>query len=195
MGKSNNTPASESHGAQHPPRRLGVPGNVQPERLALPANGLLIWGSLLGVWLVSLLPWRQWPPAPDVLALVVAFWCAHEPRRVGLGAAFIFGLLLDVHDAGLLGGHALTYTLTAYGSVALHRRLQRFELWSQAMHMLPVFVLAKLPGVMVMAWLAGRWPGWDWALGGLLTAALWPMVGWVLLLPQRHDDDVESSAA
>jgi len=171
-----------------------MPSNVQPERLGHPANGLMIWGSLLGVWLLSLLPWRQWQAAPDVLLMVIAFWCAHEPRRVGLVAAFVFGLLLDVHDAGLLGGHALAYTLTAYGSIVLYRRLQRFELWGQAIHMLPVFLGAQLVTQVILAWLAGRWPGWDWALGSLLTAATWPLVGWVLLLPQRHLDDVESSA-
>lgn len=175
-------------------RRIGMPSNVEPERLAHPAHGAFVWGTLLLVWLVSLLPWRQWAAAPDVLALVIAFWCAHEPRRVGLVAAFVFGLLIDVHDAGLLGGHALAYTLIAYGSVALYRRLQRFDLWSQAMHMLPVFLGAQFATQIVLAWLAGRWPGWDWALGALLTAAVWPMVGWVLLLPQRRLDDVESSA-
>jgi rod shape-determining protein MreD len=107
--------------------------------------------------------------------------------------AFALGILLDVHDAGLLGGHALTYTLLAYGSHTLYRRLERFPLWSQALHMLPVFMLAPLPSVLMMAWLSGRWPGWDWALGALLTVALWPLAGWVLLLPQRHAGDAESS--
>ena len=60
------------------------------------------------MWLVSLLPWRLWQGAPDVLILIIAFWCAHEPRRVGLFTAFTFGLLMDVHDAGLLGEHALS---------------------------------------------------------------------------------------
>jgi len=183
------------HRNDSPARRLGTPSNVHPDRLARPAHGAFVWGSLLLVWLVSLLPWREWPGAPDVLALVIAFWCAHEPRRVGLVSAFIFGLLMDVHDAGLLGAHALDYTLVAYGAVALYRRLQHFGLWSQAIHMLPVFVLANFVTQIAQAWLAGRWPGWDWALGALLTAAIWPLLGWVLLLPQRRLDDVESSAS
>ena len=107
------------------------------------------------MWLVSLLPWRLWQGAPDVLILIIAFWCAHEPRRVGLFTAFTFGLLMDVHDAGLLGEHALSHTLIAYGAVALQRRLQRFDLWSQAMHMLPVFFAARLLVQIIHAWLAG----------------------------------------
>ncbi|GAB1576384.1 rod shape-determining protein MreD [Bordetella petrii] len=171
-----------------------MPSNVHPEHLARPAHGAFVWGSLLLVWLLSLLPWRVWSGAPDILALVLAFWCVHEPRRVGMVAAFVFGVLMDVHDASVLGGHALAYTLVAYGAVALHRRLQRFDLWSQAMHMLPVFFLARLVQQMVFAWLAGKWPGWDWTISVLLTAAIWPLVGWVLYLPQRGTDDVESSS-
>ena len=85
-----------------PRRRLGTPSNVQPDRLSGPAHGLFVWGTILLVWLVSLLPWRLWQGAPDVLILIIAFWCVHEPRRVGLFTAFCFGLLMDVHDAGLL---------------------------------------------------------------------------------------------
>jgi rod shape-determining protein MreD len=167
---------------------------VEPERLARPAHTAIVWGSLLLVWLVSLLPWRLWPQAPDVLLLVIAFWCVHEPRRVGMVTAFIFGLLMDVHDAGVLGEHALGYTLVAYGAVVLHRRLQRFDLWSQAMHMLPLFFLARLLTVVIHAWIAGKWPGWAWATGTVLTAAIWPLAGWVLHLPQNGADDLESKS-
>jgi rod shape-determining protein MreD len=47
---------------------------------------------------------------PDLLALVLVFWSVHQPLRVGVGAAFVFGLLMDVHQAALLGQHALAYT-------------------------------------------------------------------------------------
>jgi len=91
-------------------RRLGTPSNVQPDRLSGPAHGVFVWGTVLVAWLVSLLPWRLWQGAPDILLLIIAFWCVHEPRRVGLFTAFFFGLLMDVHDAGLLGEHARCHT-------------------------------------------------------------------------------------
>jgi len=89
----------------------------------------------------------------------------------------------------------LSYTLVAYGAVVLHRRLQRFDLWSQAMHMLPVFLIARFLTQIIHAWLAGKWPGWDWGISVAITAALWPLAGWVLHLPQRGADDAESSSA
>ena len=37
---------------------------------------------------------------PDVLAIVVVFWNVHQPRRVGVGAAFLFGGILMAAGAG-----------------------------------------------------------------------------------------------
>ena len=183
-----------SPSVQQSPRRLGPPRQVQPERLAPPANVFFVWATVLVAWLISLLPWRAWDGAPDILLLVLAFWCVHEPRRIGLVAAFCFGVLMDVHDVSVLGAHALSYTLVAYGAVALHRRLLHFDLWSQAIHMLPVFFVARLVQQVLLAWFAGRWTGWDWGVSVLLMAALWPVVGFVLHLPQRGADDAESSS-
>ncbi len=175
-------------------RLVGLVGNAHSDRLLRPARGVFVWATLIVVWLASMLPWRLWPAAPDMMALVLAYWSAYESRRVGLVTAFIFGILLDVHDTALLGGHALTYVLVVYGAQLLQRRLQRFDLMSQAVHMLPVFLFAPLCTHLVVAWLAGHWPGWWWAAGALITAALWPVAGWVLQLPQRRLDDAESSA-
>jgi rod shape-determining protein MreD len=36
---------------------------------------------------------------PDFLALVLLYWCIQEPRYVGVGTAWIFGLIMDVADA------------------------------------------------------------------------------------------------
>jgi rod shape-determining protein MreD len=175
-------------------RRLGTPSNVSPEQLTQPANVFFVWGTILLAWLLSLLPWRAWEGSPDILLVIIAFWCVHEPRRVGLVAAFCFGLLMDVHDVSVLGTHALSYTLAAYGAVLLHRRLLHFGLLSQAIHMLPVFFIAQFVQQLVSAWLAGRWAGWEWGIGVLLTTVSWPLLGYVLHLPQQAMDDVESSS-
>lgn len=166
--------------------------SVKPEQVAQPAPMMMMAGSLLLGWLVSLLPWRQWLQAPDILVLIIAFWCMHEPRRVGMIIAFAFGLLMDVHDSRVLGSTALSYSLTAYGVLVLHRRLERFDLWSQAMHVLPIFFGAQLVTIVIGAWIAGNWPGWQWAIGAVLTAALWPLVSGVLLFFQRSTEDGEA---
>ena len=66
--------------ASSPRRRLGR--QQRPARAAGRAgHGVFVWASIILVWLVSLLPWRLWQGAPDVLILIIAFWCAHEPPR------------------------------------------------------------------------------------------------------------------
>ena len=142
-----------------------------------------------------LLPWRLLPFAPELLLLVIAFWAVNEPSRVGMSTAFVFGILMDVHDAGLLGEHALYFTLVAYGGFVLHRRLVRFNVWVQAVHMLPVFVVASFLVTLLHAWMAGSWPGWNWLGAALVTVALWPLIGWLLQLPQRAPDAVDPSAS
>src|SRR3546814_9104675 len=76
-----------------------------------PSGLFFTWFTLILIWMISLLPWRLWQPAPDLLLLVVAFWCLNESQRVTMLTAFVFGLFMDVHDASLLGGQALTSTL------------------------------------------------------------------------------------
>ena len=60
----------------------------------------------------------------------------------GIGAAFVFGLMMDVHEAALLGQHALAYTLLSYFAITIHRRLLWFTVPSQAVQVLPLFAAA-----------------------------------------------------
>lgn len=132
--------------------------------------------------------------APDLLLLVIVFWSLHDSRRVGLLTAFVFGLIMDVHDVGPLGLQALTYALTVFTALTIQRRLLRFELIGQALHLLPPLVVTKALGTLIGAFLVSQWPGWSWSISALLTAALWPLIAWLLLLPQHRLQDSETTA-
>ncbi|WP_237173295.1 rod shape-determining protein MreD [Paracandidimonas lactea] len=180
-----------------PQRRVSSLARLEPidtSPFKRPSSVLFVWFTLLLVWLISLLPWREWQPAPDLLLLVIAFWCVNEPRRVSMLAAFVFGLLVDVHAGTMLGGQALVYTLAAYGATALQRRLQHFNAVVQAIHMLPVFVLAQFIGRVIYAWLSGEWAGWAWLWSAVFMAVLWPLADLLLLLPQRRLDDNDAGS-
>lgn len=169
--------------------------DVGPESVESTMGAGYVWATMLTVWILSLLPWRVWHAAPEMLLLVITFWSLHDSRRVGMVVAFLFGLTMDVHDVGPLGLQALMYTLTVFGAQALQRRVLRFDLLQQALHLLPVFVVAKFVTVLIGTFLVSAWPGWSWLFSALLTAALWPFVGWLLLLPQHRLDDAESGSA
>lgn len=158
------------------------------------SNQLFIWFSIMLVWMLSLLSWRIWPYAPDILLLVIVFWCLHEPEKVNLVSAFVFGILMDVHDAGVLGTYALSYILTAYGAIFLSRRMLRFGPVIQAIHLLPVFVIGNMASQLIHSWLLGKWVGWSWLLSVLITTALWPVADMLLLMPQRNRNQTDNSA-
>ena len=78
------------------------------QQLLLPVSPFLMWTSLVVALLVNMVPIGRAVWMPDVLALVIVFWGVHQPMRVGIGAAFVFGLCMDVHQSSMLGQHALS---------------------------------------------------------------------------------------
>ena len=164
-------------------------GMSRREYLLRPANPLFIWFSLVVALLLNMMPWGRNPFVPDALALALVFWNVHQPRRVGRGAAFVFGLLMDVHEGALFGQHALAYTLLSYGAITMHRRIQWFPLGAQAIYVLPLLLVAQLAALTIRIWVGGEWPGWVYFAQSLVGAALWPLAAWLLLAPQRRPVD------
>jgi rod shape-determining protein MreD len=154
--------------------------------LLLPANPAFIAFSLLAAFLLNLPPWGTDVWVPDFLALVLVFWNIHQPRRVGIGIAFLFGLLMDIHAAGLLGEHALAYSLLSYGGISLSRRVPWFGMGGRMLHVLPLFVMTQLVTVLVRIAVGGGTPGWSLLAGSLTTTLLWPVAEALLLAPQRR---------
>jgi rod shape-determining protein MreD len=139
--------------------------------------------------MLNLLPWGQWVGVPDFVALALVFWSIHQPRKVNIGIAFMMGLLMDVHDATLLGENALSYTLLSYFSIMVHRRVLWFKLPTQAAHVLPLLLIMQAVQLMVRMLVSGKFPGWSYFLESVVAAALWPMVTVILLAPQRRAVD------
>jgi rod shape-determining protein MreD len=159
------------------------------DQLLLPLNPVFMWFTLLVAFMLNLVPFGRVPAMPDFLAITLVFWCMHQPLRVGVGVAFVFGLMMDVHDGALLGQHALAYTLLGFSSVALHRRLLWFTVPSQALQLLPLFAGMHAVALVVRLLAGGMFPGWSMALAPLFEALLWPVANWLLLAPQRRPPD------
>lgn len=163
------------------------------DQLLLPVNPLFMWGSVLVALMFNLLPLGRLAWLPDVLAVVLVFWNVHQPRRVGVGVAFFFGLLMDVHEAALLGQHALAYTLLSFFAITIHRRLRWFGLPAQALHVLPLFAAAHLVSIVVRLAAGGMLPGWPILWAPVLESALWLPATWLLLAPQRRAPDPDEN--
>ncbi|MFT3858995.1 MAG: rod shape-determining protein MreD [Aquabacterium sp.] len=157
--------------------------------LLLPVNPIFIWFSLLMAMALNMLPWGRWAAVPDFLAVALVFWNVHQPRRVGVGAAFVFGVIVDVHQGALLGQHALAYTLLSFFAITVHRRLLWFTVASQAVQILPLFVAAHAVTLLVRMISGASFPGWGLVLAPVLESLLWPVAAVVLLAPQRRPPD------
>jgi len=163
------------------------------DQLLLPVNPLFIALTLLAALGLDLLPLGRAPALPDWLALTLVFWNVHQPRRVGIGWAFLFGLLMDVHQGALLGQHALGYTLLSFAAITIHRRLLWFGLAQQALQIAPLFFAMHLIELVVRLAAGGLFPGWWFLLAPLAEAALWPLAVTLLLAPQRRAPDPDEN--
>lgn len=158
-------------------------------KLLLPANPWFIAFTLIVALMIDMVPVGRLAAMPDVLAVVLVFWGVHQPRRVGVLWAFVFGLLIDVHDGALLGQHALAYSGLSFGAIMMHRRLHWFPLIAQAIQVLPLFFAAHALALVVRMIVGGMWPGWSVLLAPVFEALLWPIASALLLAPQRRAPD------
>ena len=163
------------------------------DQLLLPANPLFIGFTLVLAFAVNVLPLGRAPAMPDLLAVALVFWNVHQPRRVGVGVAFVFGLLMDVHQGALLGQHALAYTLLSFVAITIHRRLLWFGVVEQALQIVPLFFAAHGVALLVRLAAGDMFPGWWLLLAPVFESLLWPVVTILLLAPQRRAPDPDQN--
>lgn len=171
--------------------------SISPQRSVLhkPTSGRFIALSLILALITNLLPWNGvavllWP---DLVAMVLLYWAIHQPRRVGLMTGWFFGLLMDIADGVLFGQHALAYVVMAYAAYFLHRRIQTFSPWQQALYVLGLLFLMRLVMLSVRLAFDAAFPGALYFAGGVVGAALWPMLSLLLQTPQRKKSSPESA--
>ena len=141
----------------------------------------LVYGSVALGLLLAIIPIPLFvePMRPFFLGMLLAYWSMEAPNKVGIGTAFIVGLLADLITATLLGEHALRLVVLVILVQRFRARLRFFPLWQQAL------ALGLLLGndqllVAISRWLSGAPPlPWRSALSPLLAMLLWP---WLYVL-------------
>lgn len=131
--------------------------------------------------MLTIIPLPDWATLwrPEWVALAVIYWSMALPRRVGLGYAWILGLLLDIIKGTLLGQHALGLVVIAYLTTRFHQRIRVFPLWQQSLVvglMLSMHLLLLLWIYGIMGYAPNTWFYWMPVLTSML---LWP---WLFLL-------------
>ena len=163
-----------------------MPFGSKSEHILRPARASTIAASLAVALLLNFLPWKDLRLVPDFVALVLAFWCVRQPRLVGLGLAWSVGLVVDAGNGVLLGQHALAYSVLAFLAIWLSRRILWFGPMLQAAHVGLILAATQALVLLVRIAAGDPFPGWALFTGPLVGAALWPLVSWLLVLPQRR---------
>ena len=160
----------------------------RPKELLKPVKRRFIFMTLLLAVLVEMIPLphgsTRW--LPDFISLVLLYWVINQPRRVNVGLAFLMGLVADITTAGMLGQHALAYSVTAYLALSRQRQLIMFNLGQQALSVLALMLCNQSIMVVARMLTGSAFVGWSYFLPPLIGALLWPLLTKLLLLPYRH---------
>lgn len=142
------------------------------------AKGLwVILLSLLIGYLLAIVPFPDWAVnyRPQWVVMVLIYWVMALPYRVGIGSAWLAGLLMDVLQGTLLGLNAMSFAIVAYLTLSLHQRLRMFSYLQQSglilaltgLHMILVYWIR-------VATDQSQATGLLFLLGALSSALVWP---------------------
>jgi len=169
-----------------------------PHYILLPVSSLFIAISLVCAFFLNFLPWGTWKAVPDFVALALVFWNIHQPRKIGIGIAFMLGLfdwIVSITSPIHFGEFALAYTLLSYFAITLHKRVLEFKPLVQAFHILPLLLLVQVIHIVLRMLLTpdAQFPGIMYFSQSLIASLLWPLVTWLLLAPQRRAIDKDDT--
>jgi rod shape-determining protein MreD len=153
-------------------------------RILLPVRTWFVHLSLVVALALSFVPTGRALGVPDWVALVLAFWSVREPLKVGMGAGFALGVLVDIGHGAAMGQHALAYVVLTYLAAGLSRRVLWFAPAQQALQVLPLLVLSQFLMMVVRLVAGAEFPGWGYFASPFVAAALWVPLNYLLLLPQ-----------
>ena len=143
--------------------------------MSRPHHHWLLPLSVFAALLLGLLPLTSLlqPLRPYWLALVLAYWVLEEPERVGLGYAFLVGVIADVVYGTLLGEQALRLVIMTFILQRFRARLRFFPLWQQALAIGALLLNDRVVSAVVHTALGTPQLPWAFWWAPLLGLMLW----------------------
>lgn len=166
---------------------------IAQEDVYVPASNWFVAASLIVTLILNFLPLQGdiLILRPDFLALALAYWNINYPHKMGMSIAFGMGLLMDVGNAGVLGQHALAYSVVIYLTQIFGRRLRLFNPLRQAPQIALILLMMQWVIVVVAVLSDALLPDWHYYLSIVTGALLWAPASYLLkfLLKQKPDPD------
>jgi rod shape-determining protein MreD len=148
---------------------------------ALTRSRLIIAATFVVALILSVVPVPTWAEQfrPDWVGLVLIYWCMATPHRVGIGSAWLVGLLQDVLYGALLGQYALSKTIIAFLAVKLHLRVRVVPPWQQALAVLVMLAVGQLFVIWVRAIIGKPVLGFSYWTPSIVSMVAWP---WIFII-------------
>jgi rod shape-determining protein MreD len=145
------------------------------------ANAVLFWSSVVLCFLLQLMPLPQalLPFKPYWLALILVYWALETPERVGLGLAFVVGLIGDALTGELLGEQALRLCILCFIILRFRSRLRFFPMWQQSLALFVLLLNDRVVLLMIRACAGEPSPPAAFWLAPVAGMLAWP---WLFLL-------------
>lgn len=101
---------------------------------ARPHSIWVIFLSFFIAYLLAIVPFPEWAMnyRPEWVPMVMIYWAMALPYRVGIGSAWVAGLVLDVLEGATLGVNALALVVITYVALSLHLRMRMFSTVQQS---------------------------------------------------------------
>jgi rod shape-determining protein MreD len=132
--------------------------------------------SVFAALLLGLLPLpvALQPLRPYWLALVLAYWLLEDPDRVGLGRAFVIGVIADIAFGSVLGEQALRLSVITFILQRFRPQLRFFPTAQQALAIGGLLLNDQVVVAATHFVLGQRQEHWMHWLAPVLGAVLWP---------------------
>lgn len=143
----------------------------------------LIVLSLVIAVLLDLIPFPQPISSclPACTATMTLYWCLHCPKYVGIGIAFILGLIVDVGASSPFGLHALGMMAAVYVIEQNRHQMIGYSYGFQSLLIFVSLLLMTVILIIVHFFSSHQFAGWNLFVSPIISALLWPVISKFML--------------
>jgi len=144
-------------------------------------SGWIIPASFAAAFMLTAMPLPEWAVnwRPAWIAMVLIYWCMALPARVGIGIAWVLGMLLDVQQGTVLGQNALGFAVIAYITLQFHQRIRVFPLTQQAIVVCSYLLLFEFLTLWIRGMMGVPPQSWTFWMPAFTSMLLWP---WLFII-------------
>ena len=144
-------------------------------------NWFAIAITLIIALVLALLPMPEWTVwlRPAWVLMVLIYWAMTVPYRMGVGIAWVMGLLVDLLNGTLLGEHALAFTIVIYFVSRIYIRLRMYPPLQQGMSIFFFILFYQFILYCIQGFLGELPDSHLYWLSSVTSMLLWP---WLFIL-------------